>query len=268
MIGRLDAEPQAGGAVVASGAPAVSRWVPGALLAAAALGWGWSVLTIRAGQGDAMDGMAKGPGGSALMGLSAFLVAWVAMMAAMMLPAVIPVVRLYGLSAARGAAAPLPFFVAGYLVVWSAIGLPVYLAWRALGDPLARGDARLAGVAAAVLLAAAVYQLTPLKAACLRHCRSPLSFFLRQRGDLRRPETALRMGLSHGLVCLGCCWALMAILVVLGTMQLGAMVVLMALIVAEKTLPRGPLVARATPVALAGIAAALLIHTGLMTYLT
>jgi predicted metal-binding membrane protein len=250
------------------------RAIPAVLLGVAAVGWVWSAIAA----GQMTSGSSTGRMGSAstdMMGsesaatfaisLAGFMIAWLAMMAAMMLPAVTPVVRLYGRAAARGAAAPAPVFAAGYLAVWTAIGLPAFFAWRALSEPLARGDAWVADLAAAVLLAAALYQLTPLKTACLRHCRSPLSFFLNQRGDLRAPTTALRMGVSHGLVCLGCCWALMAILVALGTMQIGAMLVLAALILVEKNTPHGMFVARAVPVVMVGVAVALVANPGLIS---
>lgn len=115
-----------------------------------------------------------------------------------MLPAIAPVVKLYGRAAAAGRVAPLPFFVAGYIAVWSSIALPAYAAWRALSGPIADARpwaGRLAGV---VLVAAAVWQLTPVKSACLRHCRSPISFFLRFGARTSRPSGALRMGVITG----------------------------------------------------------------------
>ena len=251
----------------------LGRAIPVALVGFAGVGWAWSLVTARQMSPRAMGGqvapdpMGMGSAATTAMSLTSFMVAWLAMMAAMMLPAIIPVVRLYGLAAARGAAAPVPVFVAGYLTVWGAVGLPASLAWRALGEPLANGDAWVGYLAATVLLAAAAYQLTPLKTACLRHCRSPLSFFLRQRGDLRRPRTALRIGMSHGLVCLGCCWALMAILITLGTMQVGAMLSIAALILLEKNAPRGVLIARTVPAVMAALGVALLAHPSLISHL-
>lgn len=247
--------------------------IPAVLLALATVGWAWSLATagsMSSGSPDLpapADSMAMG-GGMALMAFPGFMLAWLAMMTAMMLPAISPVVRLYGLTAARGRAAPVPFFVAGYLVVWVSIGVPAFFAWRALADPLARGDAWVGRLAGLVLLSAAVYQVTPLKSACLRHCRSPLGFFLRQRGDLRRPSTALRMGTTHGLICLGCCWMLMAILVTLGTMQIVAMIILAALILVEKNARRGAVLARGAAVAMLGLAVPLLVHPDLVTHLT
>ena len=162
-----------------------------------------------------------------------FLVAWLAMMAAMIFPAIAPVLSLYRQAAARGRVAPVPFFAVAYLVVWAVLAVPAYIAWRALQDPLANGATWAARLAGVVLLAAAGWQVTPLKSVCLRHCRSPLSFFLRYGGAARRPRGAFRMGAAHGAFCVGCCWVLMAILVAMGTMNLGWMAVLAGLIFLE-----------------------------------
>lgn len=216
---------------------------PAALLGLAAGAW-WYAARTAAGMRDTMAGP---------LALGAFLLAWVAMMAAMMFPAITPVVRLYGRAASAGRVAPLPFFVAGYLAVWSSIGLPVYAGWRALAEPLADARPWAARLAGGVLAGAAIWQLTPLKQACLRHCRSPMSLFLRSRARLERPAGALRAGTTHGLSCVGCCWALMAVLVALGTMNLAWMAGLAVLILVEKTTPFG---ARAAPLAAIAFAAA------------
>ncbi|HYF24688.1 MAG TPA: DUF2182 domain-containing protein [Baekduia sp.] len=244
-----------------------------ALLAVAATGWWWSARMADdmapAGEmpSSGMGGMGGMEMGSSLS-LGAFVVAWVAMMAAMMLPAVLPVVRLYARAAERGRAAPVPFFVAGYLGVWSAAGLPAYLAWRALDEPLAAGEAWTGRVAAAALAAAAVWQLTPVKHACLRHCRSPLGFFLRARWALRGRLGALRAGATHGLLCMGCCWALFAVLVALGTMNLAWMAVVTVFVVLEKHAPGGRRIATAGGVACAGLAAVLLADPSTIAHIT
>ena len=239
-------------------APRGLRWgTPAVLLAFAALGWWWAgrmASEMSMSDSSAMDDM-TGMGRDAL-GLAAFMVGWLAMMVAMMFPAIAPVVKLYGRAAAAQRVAPLPFFVSGYIAVWTAMGLPAYFAWRALMDPIAEARpwaGRLAGVA---LLTAAVWQVTPLKAVCLRHCRSPLSFFLRFGSNATRPVGALRMGVAHGLFCLGCCWALMLVLVAVGTMNLAWMAALAALITLEKNVRRGERVAAIAAAAflLAGIA--------------
>lgn len=235
-------------------------WITATLVVVAAAGWAWTVVTARGmGSSSAMAGSMGTMDMSTALTLGTFVLAWVAMMAAMMLPSVAPVVRIYASAAGRGLAAPLPVFVAGYLVVWSAIGLPAFVAWRALANPLANGARWAELLAGAVLVVAAAYQVSPLKRACLRHCRSPLGFFMGLRGNLRDPRVALRAGASHGLVCLGCCWALMAILVALGTMSIPLMVVIAAVIFAEKTLPHGERVATAAAVLIGGLGAAVLL---------
>lgn len=202
------------------------------------------------------------------MSLAAYLVGWVAMMAAMMFPAISPVVRLYSRAAARGAVAPLPFFVAGYLVVWGSLGLPAYVAWRELADPIDSGAAWAGRVAGAVLLAAAVYQLTPLKRACLRHCRSPMSVFMRASGNTKQPITAVRLGATHGALCVGCCWAFMAVLVAVGTMNIAWMAILTLVIFVEKVLPRGDGYAALTAGAFAIGGAVLLLDPSTISTLT
>jgi predicted metal-binding membrane protein len=203
-----------------------------------------------------------------VLGFGAFIVAWLAMMTAMMFPAISPVVKLYGRAAAAGRVAPLPFFVAGYITVWTSIGVPAYFAWRALMDPIAEARpwaGRLAGV---VLVAAAVWQLTPLKSVCLRHCRSPISFFLRFGSNVTRPAGALRMGVTHGLFCLGCCWALMAVLVAVGTMNLAWMAALAVLIMIEKNAPAGERAAAVAAAVFAIAGAVLLARPETLTTLT
>ena len=213
------------------------------------------------------DGMAGMDGGEVVT-FGAFLVAWLAMMTAMMFPAITPVVKLYGRAAAAGRVAPLPFFVAGYIAVWTSIGLPAYLAWRWLMEPIAEGRPWAARLAGAVLLAAAAWQLTPLKTACLRHCRSPISFFLRFGATVSRPLGALRMGATHGAFCFGCCWALMAVLVAFGTMNLAWMAGLAALILVEKGAPIGERATRLAAVGFVLLGVGLLVRPETLTALT
>lgn len=245
------------------------RWgTPTVLLAVAAVGWWWSARMASHTTSDAMsmDRMAD-VGGDAL-GLGAFVVAWLAMMTAMMLPAIAPVVKLYGRAAAAGRVAPLPFFVAGYIVVWTTLSLPAYVAWRALMDPIAEARPWAGRVAGIVLIGAAVWQLTPLKSMCLRHCRSPISFFLRFGANVARPMGALRMGSTHGLFCVGCCWALMAVLVAMGTMNLAWMAALALLILIEKNSPAGERAATAAAGLFAIVGALLLARPETLTILT
>ena len=255
---RLTGPSRRDGAGVAFGAPI-------ALLLLATAGWWWSQRMAPHATGDGMDGMTAMQAG---MSLGAFVVVWVAMMAAMMLPAVLPVVRLYGHAVARGRAAPTAFFVLGYLAVWSSMAAPAYAAWSALEQPLAEGRPWVARVAGVTFLTAAVWQLTPLKTVCLRHCRSPLGFFLRFGGSVRRPLGAARMGAAHGAFCFGCCWAIFAVLIVLGTMSLIWMAALTALVVVEKNAPHGEQVALAVGAALAIAGVVLLLDTSTLAHLT
>lgn len=199
------------------------------LVGLAVAAWLWTA--------DRMTGMDAGPG-TGLGALGWFLGVWVVMMAAMMLPSVAPTVALYSsMTRRRGPARPL-LFTGGYLLVWGAAGLAAYglfaLGHDVLGPELAwdAGGRLLAG---GVLLLAALYELTPLKDACLSRCRSPLGFLVGSWRDGARG--ALEMGARHGAWCLGCCWALMAALFALGVMSLAWMALVAALIALEKTLP-------------------------------
>jgi predicted metal-binding membrane protein len=170
----------------------------------------------------------------------AFLVAWAVMMVAMMLPSAAPLVLVYG-PRGRGR------LVLGYLLVWAAIGVPVYAIARAV-DLM---DVPAAAVAT-VLAGAGAYQFTPLKDVCLRACRSPLDFIAVRWG--RGP---LRLGSAHGAYCVGCCWALMAVLVAAAAMSVAIAGVIAAVVFAEKVLPGGEWTARAVGCAL--LAAAVLV---------
>lgn len=241
------------------------------LLAGALVGWWWSVR--MAGDMGAMGDMGSMPMSPSMpmapsMSMAAFVLGWVAMMAAMMFPAVFPAVRLYARAAARGTVAPLPFFVGGYLAVWGAVALPAYFAWRELAGPLDADAAWAARLAGAVLLGAAVYQLSPLKRACLQHCRSPMSLFIRASGNATRPAVALRLGATHGGFCLGCCWALMAVLVAVGTMHLAWMAGLALVIFVEKVMPGGERFAVTAAVGLGAVGAVLLLDPSTITTFT
>jgi predicted metal-binding membrane protein len=194
-----------------------------------------------------MSGGAMVPPGDALAYLSSAFVMWLLMMIAMMLPSAAPMILLYaklshGARTQGAALAPAAIFACVYLMVWggfSAIAaLAQWLRVRAgavseLG--LAFGDRRIGG---ALLIAAGLYQATPLKRACLDACRSPLSFVMR----LWRPgwAGAVRLGFAHGIYCLGCCAALMALLFVFGVMNLVWVAALALFVLIEKTLPVGP----------------------------
>jgi predicted metal-binding membrane protein len=243
--------------------------IPAALLALAAGGWWWSVrmaASMAQGPGDmsGMDSMTP----SDAISLVTFVVAWFAMMTAMMFPAISPVVKLYSRAAAAGRVAPLPFFVAGYIIVWTSLGIPAFFAWDALMQPIAEGRSWPAYLAGAVLLCAAAWQLTPMKAICLRHCRSPMSVFMRSGASASRPLGAARMGLTHGSYCLGCCWALMAVLVAVGTMNLAWMLGLSLLILLEKNARRGELIASIAAVGMGVLGVVLIVRPETLSTLT
>jgi predicted metal-binding membrane protein len=206
------------------------------LLAVALVTW---IVTI-----ERMRGMDAGPG-TDLGAIAWFVGIWVTMMAAMMLPSTAPMVLVvHRVTRERtpGAGAPActVMFVLGYLAVWTATGLAAYGAFRAVrsADPgfLAwdRSGPLVAGIAVA---AAGVYQVTPLKQACLRHCRTPLHFVMHRwrRGG----PGAIAMGVEHGAWCLGCCAGLMLVLFAVGVMSVLWMAVVAALVFAEKVLPFG-----------------------------
>jgi predicted metal-binding membrane protein len=208
----------------------------GLLLIGAAIGW--------AVTGDRMAGMDAGPG-TDLGGLGFYVTVWVVMMAAMMFPSIAPMVLMHARIQAgkrqRGETVPVgttTAFVAGYLITWTLAGLGFYSVF-ALADSLDLGflswDDAGPYVAGGVIVAAAIYQLTPLKDVCLRKCRNPLMFLL----TAWRPGRlgAVRMGIEHGGWCVGCCWMLMTALFALGVMSVGWMVFIAALIALEKLLP-------------------------------
>jgi predicted metal-binding membrane protein len=216
----------AGGGLAPAFAAARSRLgLIAALFALAGVGW-WSTV-------ERMRGMDDGPW-TALGTFGWFLAAWVVMMAAMMFPSVAPTVALYArMTKQRSPLSPF-LFTAGYLVTWAAAGALAFAGSRAAGDALAWDHAGR-WAAGATLLAAAVYELTPLKDACLGKCRSPLGFLL---GAWREGRAgALQMGAKHGAWCVGCCWALMACLFALGLMSIAWMAFVAALIAAEKIVP-------------------------------
>ena len=196
------------------------------LVVLAGIGWWWTVLQMR--------GMDQGPW-TELGTFGWFISVWVVMMAAMMFPSVAPTVALYA-RMSRRRWAPLAF-VAGYLATWSGAGIVAFLvamvAARAAPDLQWNGAGRV--LTGATLLMAAVYELTPLKNVCLSKCRSPLGLLL---GSWRDGWWgALRMGMTNGAWCVGCCWALMASLFALGVMSPVWMAVVAGLIALEKTLP-------------------------------
>jgi len=229
VIAQAPAQPVDAGLAPAFAAARARLGLIALLFVLAGIGWWWT-----AGQMSDMD---AGPW-TGLGALGWFLAVWLVMMVAMMFPSVSPTVALYSrMTRARSPALPL-LFAAGYLLTWTLAGLGAFTlaaaGGRAVGDVLA-WDRAGRWVAGATLIVAAVYELTPLKDACLGKCRSPLGFLL---GAWRDGHAgAVRMGARHGAWCVGCCWALMASLFALGVMSLVWMAFVAALIAFEKTVP-------------------------------
>jgi len=218
------------------------------LLAAALVTW---IVTV-----SRMRGMDAGPGAD-LGSVGWYVGVWVTMMAAMMFPAAAPMVLIFHRvsreQARRGQRfVPTWVFVLAYLAVWTAYGLAAYGLYRLVvhvgGDfAWGRGGRWVAGAA---IVGAGVYELTPLKSVCLRHCRSPLHYVL---GGWRPGRLgAITMGAEHGAYCVGCCWGLMVVLFALGVMSLTWMAVVAGLIFAQKVLPRGEHLTRVFAVVLIG----------------
>lgn len=210
--------------------------------------------------------------GSPTMGLGAglFLAAWIAMMVATMFPAIAPMVLMVARISANKRAAghevsPLKFFLAGYLLLWTALGIPAYFA--AVGaerlaahvDLVADSAARIGG---GLIVAAGAYQFTALKDRCLTACSSPLAFVMQHWRDGR--GGAFRMGLHHGWHCVGCCAGLMLAMFPLGMMNVAALATVTALIYAEKVLPAGQRVRIGAGIALIGLGLAIVLEPGLL----
>jgi predicted metal-binding membrane protein len=229
-----------------------------ALLTLAAAAW---LLTGRS------DAAMRDAGMMTPMALGPFLVAWALMMAAMMLPAVTPVVRLYQRAAAAGRVAPIGYFVVAYLLVWTLSGLPAYLLWRTLAMPVRDGADWALRLAGATLFLAGAYQLTPLKRASLRHCRSPMSYFLRLRGSLERPRNALHAGLLHAAYCCGCCAALMAVLVAASAMSLWWAVLIAVGVFVERNVRWGTSLSIGLGMLLVALGSAVVVHPPVMSNL-
>jgi predicted metal-binding membrane protein len=211
------------------------------LLGAALVAW---VVTVQR-----MRGMDAGPG-TDLGTFGWYVGIWVTMMAAMMLPSAAPTVLMF--SRSRGDAQT-GAFVVGYLLAWTGYGLVAYAVYRGIraeAPSFLAWDQQGPWVAGGALAVAGAYQLTPLKSACLRHCRSPLHFLLRGRPGA---FGALWMGIEHGTICVGCCVGLMLALFALGVMSLVWMVVVAIAILIEKALPGGESFARLLAVVLVAL---------------
>jgi predicted metal-binding membrane protein len=235
-----------------AGVPSVRRWslaelgLSGVLLALAAASWVLVHLLSAPGMSTGIltgaRPMTDAPRSPTAVLL--FLVAWTVMMAAMMLPSIVPfTIGISRLMRARGGPrAGLPVLTVGYFLVWIGIGAVAY-ALLAVFERVPGTRDTAPRVGAAVLVVAGVYQLTPLKRVCLRHCRSPVLLVMQHGSSaLASRAGAFRVGLVHGGYCLGCCWALMTILLAAGAMSLTWMALIAALIAVEKLSRRAELV--------------------------
>lgn len=223
------------------------------------LGWAASGMSTGADAWPPVEVAMPGlPPSSAAYPLWLFLM-WAVTSTAMMLPTALPLILLFarlwrGRHPALPVAGPTAELVLGYLAAWIAFGSSVALLQLGLeGGGLVTpmmGQLRSAAVAGATLVGVGLFQLTPLKAACLAKCRSPLMFLMTRWREGR--HGAFFMGLDHGVYCLGCCWALMLVMFVAGVMNVAWMAALTILMTLEKIVWRGDLLARGAGVALVG----------------
>ncbi len=235
-----------------------------------AVAWAYLVVGAAGMESTAVSGM----GGMLTVrawdasDLGLMFMMWAVMMVGMMVPTAIPMAMIYA-SVARKAAsqgsilAPTAVFVSGYLLVWSLFSmLATLLQWQLnraslLSPMMVLHNAELG---AGLLIVAGLYQMTPLKQACLRHCRSPAHFIAAHW----RPGTAgaVRMGAEHGIFCLGCCWLLMLLLFVGGVMNLLWIALITAFVLLEKISVRGEVGGRAAGVAMVVVGALMLWSAG------
>ncbi len=219
------------------------------LLATTAFAW---LGVIQSATGMRMPRMEPMSGAA----LIAFTLEWGVMMTAMMLPSAAPMILLYGMTSRRRGKSserviPPGLFAMTYVGLWLLTGVPVYLAWVGIGEMTARSTTFAAAMPHAIagtLFAAGVYQLTPAKHACLRQCEAPVDFLVRRWRT--GYAASLRLAAAHAGYCIGCCWALMLLLVVAGAMSLPWVLAIALLVFAEKVLPGGERTARITGVIL------------------
>jgi predicted metal-binding membrane protein len=240
------------------------RWIVLVALATISLlAWGYMIAEAREMKlsgvcccaGMKMSGPDVNPWSTAAL-LPLFLM-WSEMMVAMMIPSAAPMILMFAMVQRKRREQERPFvptgiFLLGYLIVWTGFSAAAaiaqwYLHAKALLSPMMVSTS--ATVGGALLIAAGIFQWTPLKNVCLTHCRSPLQFLM---SDWREGKLgALVMGLKHGAYCTGCCWILMALLFVAGVMNIWWIAILTVFVLAEKILPKGLFIGRATGVLLA-----------------
>jgi len=264
----------------AVGVPPVRWWsraellLAGLLLVLAAAAW---MLTALLATPDMQSGILTGaqPMGDSMMNpwlveAGLFLLTWTVMMAAMMLPSIVPfTVGVSRLMRPREAGrSGTVAMTTAYVLLWAGTGILVYPAWRGLQQIGARPTDVAVRVGAVVLIAAGVYQFTPLKRVCLRRCRSPV-FLVMQHGQraTRSRLGAFQAGIQHGSYCLGCCWALIVVLLAAGAMSLAWMGAIAAVVALEKTSKRGETISTALGGVLIAAGVLLLVSPGLLAKL-
>jgi len=259
------------------------RLVVAALLSLSALAWAYLVVMARQMAAGDMTLMGMGAPsamhGSDMLGAMimsqmpwsplTFLlmfIMWSVMMIGMMIPSAAPMILLFARVQRRKLADQAPAvriaaFTAGYLLIWTsfsliATGLQWALTELRLLSPMMESSSQF--LAVGVLLAAGIYQLTPLKLACLKQCQSPIGFLTRHWKD--GTSGSLRMGIEHGMFCLGCCWLLMALLFVGGVMNLIWVAVIATFVLLEKVAPKGEIIGRVGGVLLIAFAGYVAFH--------
>jgi predicted metal-binding membrane protein len=238
------------------------------LVALAAVSW-WSTV----GQARDMTSMVQGFAhvGTAMpfdMSIGVFIGMWVAMMVAMMFPTIAPIVLLHRMVLRRrgGGLLPTVAFGSGYLLIWTAVGfvpLAVLVGFRHASS----GSTWVLRAGGLVLVIAGLYQFTAWKETCLRACRTPLTFLMTHEFG-SGPVGSARVGLSHGLYCLGCCWALMAVLFVVGLMNLTWMALIAVVFLAEKNWRHGVGLTKVVGVCLVAFGTVVLVHPALLDSIT
>jgi predicted metal-binding membrane protein len=207
------------------------------------IGGAWTALGLlgASAYGPYLSHAAADLAGPPAVQVALFVAGWTVMSVAMMLPTSLPLVTAVH-TMTRGAPSLLGLLVAGYLLVWALFGAAVYAADAALHGLVARSSA-LAGAAGALpgglFLAAGLFQFSPLKYACLTECRSPLGFVIQHWRGHSRVARAVRLGVRHGVYCVGCCWALMLLMFAVGGVHLGWMLALSAVMFVEKAVGWG-----------------------------
>jgi predicted metal-binding membrane protein len=216
-----------------------------ATLLLAATAFAWLDVIRSAGSMQMMPGMEPLSGAA----MVAFTLQWGVMMTAMMLPSAAPMILLYARSSRRGESSgrviAAEVFALTYVALWLLTGVPVYIAWVGFGELAARSTTFAAAMPYAIgasLFIAGVYQLSPAKHACLRQCQAPADFLMRRwRSGY---AGSMRLAAIHAAYCIGCCWALMLILIVAGAMSLPWVLAIALVVFAEKVLPAGERTAR------------------------